>query len=243
MKRMASPSYWPIHRKENKFVAKPIPGSHTIAESMPILLALREALKYANTKKEAKIILSEKKVKVDGKIVADEKSSIGLMDVIEVPDLSVAFRILSHPKKGLILHQITTDEAMFKLCKIDNKSAVRKGHVQLNLHDGRNLVITVKDVKKPDEDVYKTSDVLKISIPKQEMLGHLRFEEGVFALVTGGKNVGSYGKVIAIEKKKGPFPTFITLESAGGKRLQTTSGYVFAIGREAPWISVSEVET
>src|SRR5512136_2423956 len=106
---MASPSYWPIHRKEKKWIAKPIPGSHAIAESMPILLALREALKYANTKKEAKIILSEKKVKVDGRTIVDEKSSIGLMDVVEVLDLSIAFRILSHPKKGLILHQIPTD--------------------------------------------------------------------------------------------------------------------------------------
>ncbi len=243
LKRMASPSYWPIHRKESKWVAKPIPGSHEITEGMPILIALREALNYANTKKEAKTILSEKKVKVDGKTVVNEKTAVGLMDVIEVPDLGMAFRVLSHPKKGMVLHQIPTNDAVFKLCKIQNKSAIKKGDIQLNLHDGRNLVIAVKDIKKPDEDVYSTSDVLKIGIPKQEILDHLRFEEGILALVTGGKNVGSYGKVTAIDRKKGPYPTFVTLESASGKRLQTTLRHIFAIGKEAPWISIPEVAT
>jgi small subunit ribosomal protein S4e len=240
LKRMASPSYWPIHRKEFKWVAKPVPGPHKIEECLPLLLALRDALRYANTQREAAIILAERKVKVDGKIVVDGKFPVGLMDVIEIPDLAIAFRVLPSPKKGLILHPINGDETTFKLCKIENKTNIKKGMIQLNLHDGRNLIIPVKDPKKPEEDIYKTSDTIKLSIPKQEILAHLKFEEGLFAVVTRGKNAGQYGKILTIQIGVGSLPNFVTLESREGTHMQTLLNYIFALGKEDSWISLPE---
>jgi len=241
LKRMASPSYWPIHRKEYKWVTKPVPGPHKISECLPLLLALRESLRYANTQKEAAIILAERKVKVDGKIVVDGRFPVGLMDVVEIPDLGIAFRVLPSPKRGLMLHPITGDETTFKLCKIKNKTSIKKGMIQLNLHDGRNLIIPVKDPKKPEEDIYKASDIIKLGIPKQEVLSHLKFEEGLFAVVTRGKNAGQYGKILTIQMGVGSLPNFVTLESREGARMQTVLNYIFALGKEVPWISLPEV--
>jgi hypothetical protein len=45
-------------------------------------MLLRDILKYATTGKEAKMIVKQGKVKVDGKTRFDERFPVGLMDVV-----------------------------------------------------------------------------------------------------------------------------------------------------------------
>ena len=95
------------------------------------------------------------------------------MDVIEIPEVMKAYRLLPTSRKRLTLNDINVEEKDFKLCKIINKVNVGGGDIQLNLHDGRNIIIRIADPKQPEEDVYKTRDVLKIRIPRSEILDHL----------------------------------------------------------------------
>lgn len=243
LKRLPAPDFWPIHRKEYKWVVKPRPGPHPIDRCLPLQLILRDILFFAKTGKEVKTILSEGQVKVDGKVRMDEKFPVGLMDVIEIKPLKKFYRLLPAPRKTLTLHEIGEEEKGFKLCKVRGKFTVKGGNIQLNLHDGRNILIPVKDPAQAAEVVYKTSDVLKISIPNSEILDHIKFEEGVSALVTGGKNLGRYGKIVEIQRKKGPYPTVIVIENGNGVQFRTILNYVFAIGKEKPWISLPEVES
>lgn len=241
LKRKPAPRLWPIHRKEFAWVVKPAPGPHSLETCLPLTVILRDILGVAKTKKEAKIIASQGKVHVDGKIRWQDSFPAGLMDVISLPDADKDFRILpSH--KGLILHPITKEEAGFKLCKIENKTIVKNGHIQLNLHDGSNILVKVADPKNPKEDVYGTFDTVKISLPERQILQHVQMKENVFAIVTSGKNIGKYGRVIEIEKPKGKKrrDAIVTIEDGKGNRYQTISNFVFTLGETNSLISLPE---
>ncbi|MEM3464011.1 MAG: 30S ribosomal protein S4e [Candidatus Bathyarchaeia archaeon] len=243
LKRKPAPKIWPIHRKEFVWVVKPTPGPHSLESCLPITLLLRDILGVAKTRREAKIIAAQGKVYVDGRVRRDDKFPTGLMDVVSLPDLDKHFRILpSH--KGLILHPISKEEANFKLCRIENKTIVKNGHIQLNLHDGSNVLVKVADPKNPQEDVYNTFDTVKISLPDRQILEHIKMKENVYVIITGGKNMGKCGRIIEIEKVKGKKrkDAIVTVEDEKGNRYQTVMEFVFAIGETKPLISLPEAQ-
>jgi small subunit ribosomal protein S4e len=164
------------------------------------------------------------------------------MDIVSIPSIEKAYRVLPS-EKGLVLHQIEKEEAGFKLCRIENKTTVNGGYTQLNLNDGRNLLIRVKDPKKPEEDVYKTLDTLKISLPDQEVAGHIKLTKGAPVIITTGKNIGRYGKVVAIEEKTGQKRrnSLVTIEDINGNHFQTILEFVLAVGDAQSVISLPEV--
>ncbi|MEM3797275.1 MAG: 30S ribosomal protein S4e [Candidatus Bathyarchaeia archaeon] len=243
LKRKPAPKVWPIHRKEFVWVVKPKPGPHSLENCLPLTVILREILGVAKTRKEAKIIASQGKVYVDGKVRREDKFPVGLMDVVSLPEADKHFRILpSH--KGFILHPITGEETTFKLCRIENKTTVKNGHVQLNLHDGSNILIKVADPRNPQEDVYDTFDTVQLNLPDRRIIGHIKMKEKDFVLITGGKNMGKCGRIIAIEEAKGKKrkDSIVTIEDEKGNRYQTILDFVFAIGEEQPLISLPEAK-
>jgi small subunit ribosomal protein S4e len=241
LKRKPAPAFWPIHRKEYLWTVKPNPGPHPIAQSIPLILLLRDVLGVAQTRSEAEAILSGRKVIVDGQVQREGLFPTGLMDVITMPEMEKTYRVLPS-EKGLTLHAVGKDEAMFKICRIENKKVVNGGNVQLNLHDGRNILIEVKDPSKPEEDVFKTLDSVKIGLPSQEILGHLKLGEGVQAIIVGGKNVGKHGKIVAVEQREHQKRknALVTIEDVRGNRFQTTVEYVFVVGDTKPHVSLPE---
>jgi len=241
LKRKPAPKFWPIHRKEFIWTVKPKPGPHPTSSCIPLALVIRDVLGFAKTLREAKTIISQEKIMVDGRVQKEELFPAGLMDVISIPDLEKAYRVLPS-EKGLLLHPIEKEEAEFKLCRIENKTVVDKGHIQLNLHDGRNALIRVKDPKKPEEDLYNPMDTLKMSVPDQEIIGHTKFAEGSLAIIVGGKNAGRHGKIVAVEERPDQKHRnqVVTIEDADGKRFQTTVSFVFVIGDTKPNISLPE---
>lgn len=241
LKRKPAPRFWPIHRKEFTWVVKPSPGPHPLQESLPLAIVLRDILGLSQTRKEANTIISQGKIHVDGAIKREDSFPVSLMDVITLTDVNKFFRILPSAK-GLILHSINKEEASFKLCRIENKTVTKNGRVQLNLNDGSNILVKVADVKNPREDVYTTLDTLKISLPEKQIVEHIKMKENGFAILTGGKNIGKYGKIVEIEKAKAKKRrnAFVTIEDAKGDRYQTILDFVFAIGETKPIISLPE---
>jgi len=241
LKRKPAPQFWPIHRKEAIWTVKPNAGPHRISRCIPLTLVLRDMLGVAKTKGEAKTIIYEEKIMVDGKIQREELFPTGLMDVVSIPTVEKWYRVLPN-EKGLFFHPISKDEAAIKLCRIENKTVLNGGNVQLNLHDGRNLLVKVKDPKKPEEDVFQTLGTLKISLPNQEILGHMKLAEGSLALIVDGKNAGKHGKIVAIEQRprQKRRNSLVTVEDEKGNRFQTTVDYVFVIGDKQPHITLPE---
>lgn len=244
LKRKPAPRIWPIHRKEYVWVVRPSPGPHSMKNSIPLAVILRDILGYAETRREAKAIVSQGKVKVDGKVRRDDAFPVGAMDVLSIQEINKNFRVLPHTK-GLILHPISEEEAKFKLCRIENKTTTKNGNILLSLHDGSTLLIKVVDPKNPREDIYSTLDTIKISLPGRQILQHVKMGKNVIALVTGGKNIGRYGKVVDIEEAAGKKrrEAIVTIEDNRGNSFQTIMDYVFVIGGESPLISLPEALT
>ncbi len=143
--------------------------------------------------------------------------------------------------KGLSLSPISKEETNSKLCRIDDKMTV-PGGVQLNLHDGSNLLIKVADPKKPQEDIYNTFDILKLNLPCKEIAGCIQLKEGNSAVITGGKNIGVKGKIVEIEKTetKKRKNALVVIEDEKGKHFQTILDFVFSLGENQPVTSSEE---
>jgi small subunit ribosomal protein S4e len=238
LKRMHAPGFWPIHTKELQWTKKPTPGPHAIERCLPLLIIIRDVLHYAKKFRDARSVIKQRKVKVDGKTRIDEKYPAGLMDVIEIPEARVAMRVLPIPRKGLSVTNIPKEETAFKLCRIEDKWTVEKGNSQLNLHDGRNILVKVADPRRPAEDSYGTFDTIQISLPDQKILKHLRFAEGCRVIVTSGRNLGRVGRVKKIEEGSAARPRMVTIEDSESRTFQTMADYVFVVGEDKPLIQL-----
>lgn len=237
LKRTGAPSYWSVQRKEAKYTINPSAGPHSSSDCIPLLIIVRNLLHLADNAREAKLIIHSGEIKVDGIIRKDIRYPVGLMDVVDIPRANLFFRVIPAPRRGLILHSIDEEEIGFKLCRIENKTVIKGGNLQLNLHDGRNILVQLKDPTIANEDIYKTKDVLKISIPSQEILEHIKFDENIYSIVIAGRNLGLTGKITKIEKLFGPHASTVTLER-DGKTFQTELEYAFPIGIEESLISL-----
>ena len=240
LKRKPAPRFWSIHRKELPWIVKPSSGSHSLQSCLPLTLVLRDILGIAQTRKEAKMILSEGKVLVDGKIRRKDDFPVGLMDVISMPDAKKHYRVMpSH--KGLVLNPINKAEANFKLVRVEDKKTVKNG-VQIALHDGSNIFVKVADPKKPVEVAYDTFDILKVTYPEKQVASSLKTKEGNLAVITGGKNIGKQGKIVEIEKTeaKKRRQALVVIEDAKGARYQTILDFVFSVGEAEPLIGLPE---
>ena len=243
LKREAAPSIWPIHRKEFTWAVKPKPGPHPVRQCIPLIVIVREILGLARTRKEAKKIISQGKILVDGEVRRDERFPAGLMDVISIPELKKHYRVLPS-EKGLLLHPIDEDESKFKICRIENKKTLTNGHVQLDLHDGRNTLIRVGDPRSSVEDVFQTLDTLKLSVPDQEILEHLRLGKEMLASFVDGNNIGKYGTITSIEEQTGQKRRdfLVAIEDGRERTFRTVLKYAFVVGDKTPRISLPSTD-
>jgi len=225
LKRLVAPKSWKIRRKGITFVTRPRPGMHSKKNSISLNLVLRDMLEYAKTTRDVKVILSKGSVLVDGKQRKDHRFAVGVMDIIEMPKINKCFRILLNKKGNLYPIEIKGDETKIKLCKIVGKRVIKKGKIQLNLNDGRNIII--------DKNNYKTGDTLVIQLPEQKIKEHLKFEKGSFVYLSGGKHKGESG--IAEEIKD----NIIKVKPKSGESFETTKKFAFVIGKEKPIITLS----
>jgi small subunit ribosomal protein S4e len=242
LKRKPAPRFWPVHRKEAVWIVRPSSGPHSLENCLPLSLVLRDILEVAETRKEAKKIISQGKVYVDGQVRRKDDFPVGLMDVISMPDVNKFYRILpSH--KGLFLKPISKEEASFKLFRVEGKTIVKNGTSQVALHDGSNLFVKVEESESPAEVVYETFDTLKLGLPEKQVLDQLKTKKGNIAIITGGKNIGKQGKIVEIEKTeaKKRRNALVVIEDEKGNRYQTILDFVFSVGGAKSLITLPEV--
>ncbi|MGY5875831.1 MAG: 30S ribosomal protein S4e [Candidatus Thorarchaeota archaeon] len=236
LKRLPAPKHWPIKRKAGRFTTKPIPGPHPKEDCLTLAVLLREIQGYAENMHEVKAILSSNQVTVDGRIRRNPKFPIGIMDVVKIETEDKRYRLLPKLRGGLRLVEIDEAESQFKLCRIEKKQMVSGGKLQLTLHDGRNIILS--ESQKPSD--YNTLDVLKISIPEQQVMSTIPLKEGALALVTRGKNVGMLGTIVEINKRYGSHASTVTIQNPSGERIQTALEYVFMLGQKKSEVNLGE---
>ena len=156
------------------------------------------------------------------------------MDIVEIPKTGESYRVLLDRKGRLQLDLI--DDGSAKLSKIVNKSTIKGGKTQLNLNDGKNVII--------DEDAYSVGDVICLKVPEQEIVEVYPLQEGATVatvLVTGGKHTGELGTVSEIIENKSSNPNTIIIENSAKDEFLTLKDYAFVVGTDAPAISLLEV--
>jgi len=189
---------------------------------------VRDFLHLAETGKEAKSIIKKGEILVDGKPRKDHAYPVGLFDVVFIPKLNECYRVVP-TSYGLDLLKINKEESNLKICKILNKTTLKGGKTQLNLNDGKNIIVT--------EDVYKTNDSLLIELPSLKIVQHIPLEKGCTGIVVKGKNSG---KVCVVDKVyKGEFrkPARV-LCKIGEEKIETLLDYLIVLGKEKPLITV-----
>jgi len=227
-KRSTIPSFWPIAIKQKKYSISTSPGPHAKNFSFPLAIIVRDMMGYAENIREVKKILSEGHVTVDGKKRKDISFPVGLMDVISIGDKH--FRVLPS-KNGLYLNSIKENESEIKLLRVRNKTIV-KGKTQLNLHDGKNIIV--------DKDVYKTGDVVVYDIKNNKIKDVIQIKRGALAMIIKGQNAGNIGRIEEIIIVRSSQPNKVVLKLDKGM-LETRLDYIFLIGQEKPLISLGEM--
>ena len=91
-------------------------------------------------------------------------------------------------------------------------------------------------IRYPDPTI-KVNDTVKIDLATGKITDFIKFDTGVIAMVTGGRNMGRVGVITHRERHDGGF-NIVHIKDAVDNEFATREGNVFIIGREKPWISL-----
>lgn len=173
----------PITKKGTQYIAR---ASSHLQDSAPVVIAVRDMLKLARNAKEVKEMIKQKTLKINGKAVKDYRESIRLFNLFEADKPYV----LSLLPTGKYVFEATKSKE--RLCKVVNKRLVSDNKVQLNLHDGSNVI--TKDKVNTQDSVYLD---LSGKISK-----HVVFDKGKSCIIISGKYIGSKGKIESLKDGK-----------------------------------------
>lgn len=239
LKREPAPGFWPIQRKRLTWAPRTRPGPHPRERSIPLVLVIREILGYAKISKEAERIINAGNVVVDGVARKDHRFGVGLMDVVRIEGTSQTFRVIPKPNRGMSLSPIGQKEAGYKLCKVVGKRSIEGGKTQLNLHDGRNIVIQPRDSRQKEDDAPAVGGALQLTVPDQKLVKYIPFQPGAVGLVIDGRNQGLYGKIISVTPGTHARPKTVKIETAT-EAFETPEKYVIPVGMETSLVEMGE---
>jgi small subunit ribosomal protein S4e len=104
---------------------------------MPLIVFIRNRLKYALNGREVKAILMQRLVRVDNKVRTDTTFPAGFMDVISIEKTGENFRLIYDTKGRFTVHRISGEEAEYKLGKVKRVQLGKGGIPYLVTHDAR----------------------------------------------------------------------------------------------------------
>jgi len=230
LKRLAAPKHWMLDKLSGVFAPRPSPGPHKLRECLPLIIFLRNRLKYALTYVEATKICAQRLIKVDNKVRTDMLFPAGFMDVITIEKTNEFFRLIYDVKGRFSVHRITKEEAKYKLCKIKKVLVGPKGVPMIVTHDGRTI-------RYPDPHV-KVNDTIRLDLASNKIEEYIKFDSGNLVMVTGGHNLGRVGVIQSRERHPGSFD-IVHIKDAANNTFATRLSYVFLIGKgNKPWVSL-----
>ncbi|OMH79150.1 40S ribosomal protein S4 [Zancudomyces culisetae] len=247
MKRLNAPKHWMLDKLTGTYAPKPSPGPHKQRECLPLIIFLRNRLKYALNGREVQSILMQRLVKVDGKVRTDSTYPAGFMgmyctrfvvdyylsehalagddfvvyDVISMEKTGENFRLIYDIKGRFTIHRISDEEAKYKLCKVKRCQLGAKGIPYIVTHDARTI-------RYPDPNI-KVNDTVKVDIETGKVIDHVKMEVGNLATITGGHSMGRVGVIVHRDRHEGGFDV-VHLKDSTGNTFATRLSNVFVIG-------------
>jgi ribosomal protein S4E len=194
---MSAPNHWMLGKLDGIWAPRPSSGPHKLRECLPLIIILRNRLKYALTKQEVTMICMQKLVKVDGKTRVDANYPAGFMDVVEIAKSGDTFRLLYDTKGRFVLHRINDEEKKYKLCKVIRQEYTQKQIPYVATNDGRTI--------RYADPLIKVNDTVKIDLETGKVVDFIKFESGNLVMVTRGRNAGRVGILHHIERYEHTF--------------------------------------
>jgi small subunit ribosomal protein S4e len=154
--------------------------------------------------------------------------AIGLMDVVELEDVSDIYRLVPTEDKLLKPIKINESEKSKKLVRVTTKTTISKGRLQIGFHDGRS---TISDTK------VNVGDSCLIQVPDQKIIEVIKLEAGCQGLVTRGNNAGQIGKIETVEEGTFILPKRVIL-ALGDRKIEIPADFIMPIGKEEPIIQL-----
>jgi len=230
LKRVNAPKHWMLDKLGGVWAPRPSTGPHKLRECLPLMILLRNRLKYALNNKEVKYVLMQRLIKVDGKARTDKTYPAGFMDVVGIEKTNEFFRLLYDVRGRFAIHRIGAEEAKYKLCRVKALEMGTNKVPYVITHDGRTI-------RYPDPLV-KMYDVVKLNLETGKIDDFIKFETGNLAMISGGKNTGRVGVIVSREKHQGSFD-IVHIKDSAGHIFATRLGNVFVIGEgSTPMISL-----
>ena len=183
LKRHSVPKTWSVPRKGKTFVVRP---KSNLKNGIPMLIVLRDLLKIAQNRKEAKNALHNKNILLNGKYVKDVKNSAILFDVVTNIPAKKNYRIDMTENGKFKLNEIKESEAGMKISKIIDKKMLKDKKIQLNLSDGRNFVSELK---------CSTGDSALVNFTDKKIEKCIPLREKAPVIIFAGKHAGKKGEI------------------------------------------------
>lgn len=222
LKRLAAPKHWMLDKLGGVFAPKPRAGPHAALHCLPLILILRNRLRYALNYRESMMILKQRLIRVDGKVRTDQKFPAGFMDVLSIPKTGENFRLLYDTKGRFVLHKIKDEEELkIKLCKVKKIAMAKAATPYLVTHDGRTI-------RFPDPNL-KRNDTVVVNLKTGKVKEWVRSKVGALVMVTGGANTGRVGEIVTRERHPGSFD-IIHIKDATDHTFATRAENVFVLG-------------
>ncbi len=231
VKRAAVPAFWKIPKKQKRFVVRTSPGPHPKDYSYPILVLLRDIIGVVKTRREALTVLNTGKVHIDGRAVRSESFPVGLMDVVDFPEIGKAYRLV--PARGRLTPvEIKQNEKDLKICIVKSKQTSKGSKISYGLHDGRVIF--------PEAEVdLKPGDACIVKVPRTEYQSSFRLAKGALALLVRGERSGEVATVEDL--KAGTFQrgSMATIRLSDGTVSELPTTVLMPLGKQLPEITVS----
>lgn len=187
IKRQRAPNKWPTHRKGTKFIVKPNSDFKT---GIPILVVLRDLLKFAQNRKEVKKAIHLGNILVNQRKIKDNRHGLSLFDKITIVPTKTHY-ILSLSEKGKFALEEVKDSS-FKIAKVKDKKTLKGKKTQLNLSDGRNFI---------SDMACKVNDSVKIDFEAKKITECLPLKVQANVIIFAGKHSGKKGQIEKIDLK------------------------------------------
>jgi small subunit ribosomal protein S4e len=174
---------WGIPKKGSKYV--PV-ARHNETDSAPLLVVMRDLLKLVNTKKELQMLINEKQVLVNGKLIIDTNFPVEILDVVTLPKINKNYRAILSKTKKMVFEEILDKDAEKKVYKVLCKKIVNGKKTQLNLSSGLNIL---------SEEIVETGDSVELNLKTKKIIKRIKFEKGKEVYALKGKYAGTQGKI------------------------------------------------
>ncbi len=229
LKRINAPRTWPLKRKKEVFVKRPFPAGSPKENSLPLMVIFRDLLKKVKTARELSYVLTNKGIYINERKGRSIKDSVGLMDVITIPETKEYFRLLINEAGLLNLVKIDEKEANIIPLMIKGKAKLKQGKTQLNFTNGHNFIT--------EKDEYKSGEVLMYDYKEKKIINHLKLEKGAIVYFTRGRYIG---RTASVEEIKDDSIVYKREGETFEVPKVSSRDYTFLVGNKKPLIKLAD---